>query len=486
MTAPLLDLSHRLDHRTRLNGLAVLIGVGGLLGSVTTGWLVASGLWYVAAALLLAVPAFVVLHRRPLLAVGGWMAIAPLVTVTESGAVRRVFWLVHRGLPLGVLTMVVIGSLIGLRERSKVRLGWPEILAFGYLGATVVSLLYTGVDIPLSATHIYDRIFVPLVLYLLVRLLEPDEEALRKIVPVVIFVLIAEAFFGVLSWIVPGALPSAWLTHAGSRTTGTLRDPTLYGVTMLGGGLFLLHVALSGEWTAVQRRMMFAATATGFVMAVFTYTRSVWLATMVAVVGLVGIYPRFVRTLVAATAIALALALPSGIIQTQIELAQTRFRSEQSEESALSRLPVMLASVRMFEAKPVTGFGYENFDRFDQRFQSRVGDFYIPEKDHASHNVFLTILAEQGAIGITLFIGPFVYWIVRSFRARSSLPTEGLLGIRLLWILWLILLAQGIVYNFFRLQIAFGFGLLWITLGLIASLVTLSTRRQEELATVTE
>ena len=466
----------------RAAGARGLVVATGVLGSIATGWLVARGLWFLAAAVLLAVPMFVTLHRRPTVALAIWLAITPLVTVTESGAIRRIFWLVHRALPVVVLIMLIVSVLIGLRERFTVRLGWPEVLAVGYLVATVLSLLYTGVDVGLSATHIYDRIFIPIVLYILVRLLEPDEGALRKLVPLVIFVLLLEILVGVLTWTSPGVLPDAWLNRAGERTSGTLRETNLYGVTVFTAGVFLLHAAMSDSWSAMQKRVLVWCTGAGFAMAAFTFSRAVWLAAAVTMIGLVSLYPRFVRRFVVVTAFVLLIAIPSGMLQSQIDLAQNRFRSESSEESALSRLPVMAASVRMFEARPAFGFGYENFDRFDIIFQRRVGNLYIPEKDHASHNVFLTILAEQGAVGIVLFLGPFGYWLAQSVRFRDRLPDHGLLGRQLVWILWLLVLAQVIVYNFSRLQVAFGFGLLWLMLGLVGSVLTLSIRKHETLS----
>jgi hypothetical protein len=152
-------------------------------------------------------------------------------------------------------------------------------------------------------------------------------------------------------------------------------------------------------------------------------------------------------------------------------MATERFRSEQSEESALSRLPVVYAAIRMFRAKPLLGWGYENFDRFDRDFQSRVGNLVTPEKDHASHNLYLTLLAEQGAVGFVLFLGPAFYWLFRSWAYRRRADRSGLVGGNLVGVLWLVLVAVVVVSNFHRMQVPFGFGIWWLSLGLIASVV---------------
>jgi O-antigen ligase len=187
--------------------------------------------------------------------------------------------------------------------------------------------------------------------------------------------------------------------------------------------------------------------------------------------GLAILFRQYLHRIVIIGAVLLVLLGITGVLNTQWQYAQYRFDSQQSEESALSRLPVFLAAVRMFEAKPITGFGYENFDRVDRPFQGRVGDLVYPEKNHASHNLFLTLLAEQGIIGITLYLGPLLVWLARSVARRSRLPAEGLLSRRFVAMLWLALLAHIVVNNFSRMHLPFGLGMYWLTLGLVATVV---------------
>jgi O-antigen ligase len=124
----------------------------------------------------------------------------------------------------------------------------------------------------------------------------------------------------------------------------------------------------------------------------------------------------------------------------------------------------------MFEAKPILGWGYDNFNVYDRRFQRPVLDLVNTEKDHSSHNIYLTLLAEQGLVGFLLFLAPLVYWLIHSARAFFVLPAGGLNGRNFLISLWLVVMTLFIVNNFAPMWVAYGLGLWWVLLGFVANL----------------
>ena len=449
-----------------------LRAVNWLLGAILAGLvianLVAVGLWYVAVAMLLVGPMFVVLHRYPLVAISIWLVLAPLVAVTDDVGNRKIFWLVHRSLPLLTLGAIAVASLLGISDRKLAKLGWPEVMMGGYLVASVLSILYTSDEALATSYLLYDRVFIPMCLYLIVRLCSPDERDLGRLLPAVAFLLVAQSMIGLLLWVKPGVLPTVWLVHAGERTTGSLRDPNVYSVTVMFAGLFLLHRAFSGGHSRWVRAGTVALYVLALAMVFLTFSRAAWLAGLVALVFVAFAYPRFARRAFIATVPVLLVILASGVLTNQLRLAGTRLTSE---ESALSRLPVLVAAVRMFEAKPVTGWGFENFDRYSRVYQQRVGDLASAEKPHASHNLFLTILAEQGLIGFFLFLGPPVYWMVATFKRWRSIPRSGGIDRKLLLLMWATVAVFMIVNNFVVVRVTFGPGVYWLTLGLIGSIL---------------
>ncbi|MBA2724578.1 MAG: O-antigen ligase family protein [Actinobacteria bacterium] len=460
------------------------IAFAGVLGGMV-GYLVGNGYWYLALAMLLAPPTAVVVFRYPLAAVMIWLLLIPFVGETESVTLRRVFWLIHRALPPLAVGVIVVTAIVGVYTRRLPRLGWPEVMMTGYGIATALSIAYTSQDLMTTGFVFYDTVVIPMCLYLVVRLTEPNGRDLRRLLPFVIFMLLTQAGLGFLSWKAPHFLPSEWLGKVGERTVGSLRAPEVFGATMIFCGLFVLHAGITAR-KSLHRAGAVLLFALALLMVFLSFSRSVWLAGLISVIGGVAVCPRLVKYFfLAILPLALA-ALVSGALAEQTEFAQQRFRSEQSEESALSRLPVVYASIRMFEERPVVGWGYQNFDLYDRSFQGTVGNLVAAEKDHASHNFFLTILAEQGLVGFVLFIGPFAYWFKKSRGAMRKAPRRGLVSRDLIAILCVSLLAFLLVNNFYRMQTAFALGMWWLVMGLVASSVALMSHKQESFRLIPE
>jgi O-Antigen ligase len=457
---------------------AGLIIAGGVLAGAIIGRFLSTGQWYVPVGLMLLAPGVALLHRYRLAVVAVWLIAAPFVVETDSATIRKLFWVVHRGLPVAAAIVICMGLLTGVRRRA-LRLGWPEVLMAGYVLASLLSIATTSADPLGTAFLFYDRVFVPMCLYLVVRLVEPEESDVRRLLPVSIFILITQAALGILSWIAPSVLPTAWLGLAGARTTGSLVHPNVFAVTLLFCGMLALHSALAVPRRPSARWALIGLFMFSLLMVFLTYGRASWLAGIVVIGGLFFVYPRAIRRLVAVAVPVLGLVLALGLLSGTGEIASTRFFSETSEESALSRLPVALASVRMFAEKPLVGWGYENFNVYDRRFQESVGG-YFPEKDTSAHNVYLTLLAEQGIVGFALFLAPAIWWLVLTPSALRKMPTEGFFGRRLLIILWLAMATHVVVNQFSNMRVSFGLGMWWITLGLIASIVDRNRRRTSE------
>jgi O-antigen ligase len=480
MTSTTLDA--RVDGRGPLLGryeLAVLCGLA-VGASVVVGHVAAGGSGLIAVLLVLALPVVNWLLRRPVAAVGLWLLITPLVVATDGGALRRVYWVSHRLLPVVAVAVIVLVAVARTDRERLPRLGWPELAMAGYLAVSLLSVLHTADDPLATSFELYDRVVAPMALYLVVRLVRPGAADLRRAVPVLVAVLAVQALIGLFSWVAPEVLPDAWSGRVGTRTTGSLRHPNVYGTTALIAGLFSLHYLLSRRTADGRVPMMAPAFMLALTMAFMTYSRASWLAAGIVLIGVVLTYPRFGTRFLVVAGLVTALVLSSGIASEQVRTAQTRFLSAGSEHSALSRLPVIHASLRMVEQKPFTGWGYGNFDRYSPDFQRRVGTLIVPDREHASHNLYLTIASEQGIPGLVLYLGPAVFWLLASRRAWRRLPQEGLVNRQLLAVLWLALASHVVVNNYSNMKVVYGLGLWWLVLGVVAAIVSRTWEGDEE------
>lgn len=451
--------------------ILICLAIGAVM-SVAIAYLIVNEQRQLAVGLIFALPAFVLIHRYPFAGLLLWLGIAPFIVATDSGATRKLYWAVHRALPPLTVIVIYLSSWLHLYKRRLPRLGLPEFAMFGYLIATELSIIYLNDNVLATTYQFYDRVIAPMFLYLLVRLVTPDEQRLRQLIPVLIFVLLVQSVVGVMSWTIPDALPSDWLSsRIGTRTTGTFDSYSVFSSTVMFCGLLIVHRAFNDNLSQKAYHLYRLLFGLSLVMVFFSFSRGSWLGGVLVLGALVILYKKeMIRFALLAVPI-IMLALSLGFLSDYMDWASERFYSEQSEEAALSRLPIMYASIKMFAAKPVFGWGFGNFDLYDRQFQERVADLVDPVKDHASHNVYLTLLAEQGIIGFTFFLFPMFWWLWLSIKAWPLLPKKGFLNRKLIALLWLEILFHFVVNNFSNMRVVYGLGIWWVTLGLIASLV---------------
>lgn len=446
--------------------------IAGAFSSLVSAFLIVRGNWYIAMGLILAVPGMVILFKYPLFGVFLWLGAAQFLMVVDSTQIRRVYWIIHRFVPLLCLGLLLIRRFFLSGKRRLPKLGLSEFALLGYIVASIISIVFSHEDSIAMLILFYDRIFIPLCLYMVVFLSVPRLQDYKILIFIVLFIAVSQSMIGILSWIAPQALPDMWLAWVGSRTIGSLSNPSVYTAALLFAGLILFQAGR----TVSSKRMRFTYLS-AFILTVLcvflSLSRASWLGGLLVGFGLMFIYPRFMLRF-GLIVVVLAILLGSFLLLGDSSLIQDRFYSEQSEQSALSRLPVTLASIKMFATKPVFGWGYGNFDLYDRQFyDNTVGSFTADNKDHSSHNYFLTLLAEQGIVGFTLYMLPLFILLSRSIREYAGMPDQGLLNKKFLVILWLVIVNLIVLNNFTNLKVVYGVGLWWITLGLIAGLLHL-------------
>lgn len=432
-------------------------------------YLIIADLWYFAAILIFALPALVVIHRHPFVSVLIWLWLAPFLLHTDTSTERYVYWAIHRGLPVLTLVLMALSAGLHIHRRKLPRPGPAEFAMAGYVLISVTSILWMNSQ-PVATFYLfYDRILIPMALYLIIRLSEPSEREIHWLLGTAIFIVLSQGFIGILSQFAPGFVPSEWMENAGERTVGTLINAAIYTIALMFGGLVLVHAAQQQE-PAWRRRLYVVCFLLAMYGTFISFSRASWLGGLAVGLAVLIIYPRFMIRLTAVL-VPVVLLLAGVVLTNQLEWAQQRLYSAEAENSATSRVPIMVGAYNMFLEKPVTGWGYNNFDLYDRSFYGRILEVAGDNKDHASHNYFLTILAEQGLPGLLLYLGPMFYWLLVTVQRYRYLPPSGLRGRKLLLMLWLVILFHVIVSNFINMIVVYGLGIWWITLGLIGYLL---------------
>lgn len=184
-------------------------------------------------------------------------------------------------------------------------------------------------------------------------------------------------------------------------------------------------VALALEGPAQRRLAAAGLSMLNGVALTLTLSRTGWLAGAAGLATLAFLIRR--RSLLVGLVglgIAAVLLVPGGIVSLVTERAAGAGDLRQAE--VLSRMDYWRASLRIVETSPVVGVGLANFSQAYEALNLQ-GKWYIPgpirmPPPHA-HNLFLTMLAETGAVGVATGLTLLVALIreaQRALRARGT------------------------------------------------------------------
>lgn len=446
-------------------GLPILLGL--VLGPLLA-ILIAKEEWLFVLPVAFAIPIAILLIRYPFAAIIIWMAVMPWFPFQDE--YKYVYFIVHNLLiPLG-LGIAFLSYILRVNKHQLARPKLMELatVVFGIMG--VVSIFATGHHWK-TLFKLLARSLVPFAAYWLIRLSNDWQQALKCLLPIVLLISLAECAIGLVSWFAPAVLPSIWhMRLFGSRITGTFNGAGPYGCVLIFFIVLLYHKAMNHE-KGTLKTLLILTFALGMVCIFFTFTRAVWGAGILVLLGMLFLYPR-------ATALLTSLILPIMVIlsftvlTTELAYAYERLHSEDTTQD---RVILSTAGKDMFLARPILGWGYENYDRYDWKFMRRVGNI-APTKwqiqKGTSHNTYLTILAEMGVVGFTFYILPTIWWLIFTIKAIPLLPRKGFWSRRLLIVMWLPIIAQILIGQTSDLRFSYyTLTLFWINLGFIANMV---------------
>jgi putative inorganic carbon (HCO3(-)) transporter len=245
--------------------------------------------------------------------------------------------------------------------------------------------------------------------------------------------------------------------HAG-RARGPFVEAGALGVALWGCGIAALVLASSPPRPWIRRAGGIVAVLC-VLGVLFSLTRADWLAASIAgVVTLVA--ARELHRFVVPAIVCCVLAV-GGALAVVPNLSQKVSAREQSQSPIWDRLNSDAAALRMVQAKPLLGFGWDTFADKSLPYY-RISSDYPLTSVAELHNVFLSNAVELGLIGGLIWLGALVAAIgaplIRPPPPGLRAWRNGLMAIAVMWV---------VVANFAPLAAVFPNLLLWTWAGVL-------------------
>jgi O-antigen ligase len=346
--------------------------------------------------------------RRLLLAVVSFSMPLSAFTLLDVGYKMTPFKLAAGAL---ILVCVLQAALTGWRARQDSKAVWVASFFVMFCLSVVVSVLK---GLPAGFLLIKASTIISLILYyFVVNYATRTREDLRLVLWS--FVL------GSAVTALPAALgieSADTVVTAGERFRGLSGQVNILGFDMMMAVPIALGLFLSVR--AGPQRLVLAFASLMIVMGMLLSLSRTALVSAAAM-WMLGMY-RF-RRIDSLRYLLPALALGVGVVALAPESVTQRVMSitdpaeRARDQSVQSRLQQFEYSLRAFASNPVIGVGFLGFTHWLSTQRSQPG---MPDEQHVIHNAYLRLAAEQGAIGLGLYLailGGAWMQLTRTWRA---------------------------------------------------------------------
>jgi putative inorganic carbon (hco3(-)) transporter len=359
------------------------------------------------------------------------------IAVTWEGAPRTVGLLA----PLLLTVPIAAGVLRGQSLRLNATMGWIVALLVAQAASTVFA-----VDAGVSAGELAGFVLEGVVIYFLVYNAVRTEATLQRVLWVILLAAAALSLLTAFQHFTNapfrpfhgfGQVDSAFLQGKTDtpRYSGPLGDPNYYAQILLSA--VPLGIVLCMRATSALPRLL-AAGAAGMCCVGIALTFSRGAAVGLGLVLVVMIAMRMVRprhVLAVAAAMVVVVLLVPGYADrvgslSGVKGATAETGTEDADQSAQSRTTEMLAAALAFADRPVLGVGPGGFPIVYQTYAQQIGtaihatteegDQRGEEAQREAHNMFLSVAAELGLLGLIAFCG--VLWSALRSLLRARPP----------------------------------------------------------------
>lgn len=339
----------------------------------------------------------------------GWLLVAPIFQ--ESAANSHIGHTLQLALYTAPPAVLLVKHLAaqGIRPRAE----WFDFFPAVYLVFVLVSLAVTdGAEFRTAGTvgtlrTLYQTVAIGIIVYYVVAFWRGRGPSLVATAKAFLLIALLQSAMAIVEAPTHWNLwhDTGWQRPGDDRSIATLGNPALTGA-VIGTGIVIALAILGWRGPFELRRLAIAMLLLGFPALYTTKTRGPILATLLVALLIVLFSAR--SRLVGVAAIA-TVALLLVVFWPQIRSSsvyQTRFTQKQNVQA---RLVLQEISVKLIERRPFLGWGYNSFDRV--KYDVTVPSPQLPLSQallSTSHDTYLTILVEYGAIGFAIFAVPWI------------------------------------------------------------------------------
>jgi O-antigen ligase len=347
----------------------------------------------------------------------GWLALAPLLqNSADTTAIGHVAVLALYVAPTLVFVFWTLTGSVRFRSARVV-----DVLPLMFLLYVLVWLLLSSSPSSTALKGVYTTVAIGIILYYFLAFGPIGSLSWESVTAVLLALAAVQALMSIVDSLTAWNLwQDAGWQQGLPRAVATLANPAVLG-TFIGIGIVLaLAVLVWGAPAPYLRKLAIATIVLGLPGIFVTYTRAPILA--LVVVGLAVLLSRAQTRLIALCSLITAvvvLTLSWGRI-TESPVYRERVTNESNIEG---RLLLHDWSLQLAGERPLFGWGYNSYDRVKNSARLSSGNVPRSFGDPTSHNTFLTVLVEYGAVGLILMLLPWlvIIWLaVRDALARSQ------------------------------------------------------------------
>jgi O-antigen ligase len=378
---------------------------------------------------------FFIAFRNPRAGLVFWVLISPFSTGPLFAMPYLVPDLSFDRMALCILTLGLISSNVA-EGRISLKTNNLEKWMVLFVGVLAIELIvtYRPKDAASRFLSVCDSFTIPFVICYLTRLLlvenrNLDEKYLNNIVNACIIAALFISAMGIyegisLNDLMPAPESRFSLTHGGglriedglARVNGPYYTPETYGVVLSMLFFIVLYkLNLPRQKDKMGRQaFLFLILIIIFIGIYYNMFRSIWLGLVLGLGCRFALMPnkRMKMTIIFVMIMATG-GISWGVFHSKV-LYNKRIAVE---ETFYSRVGAWLYCLRVFGESPIIGLGYGKLEKYIEHAEERGDVLYYKGVRGAihAHNTFLSLLAENGIVGLIPFL--FILWcIIRYLR----------------------------------------------------------------------